>query len=187
VENKAIHGAAGLRDLIEWAVAIGAAVVLALSVHTWVGQLVTVDGPSMQPGLYTGEKVLVGKVEYYFARPKRGDIVLARFPGSDNDYIKRVVALGGERILVNDGSVYINGKKLDEPYIAAPMDYSMDETVIPEDSVFLMGDNRINSTDSHNDSVGPIPLSQVEGRAYLLVWPFGKWAKLTGYAGRLEQ
>lgn len=187
VENSGVRGASGLRELIEWAVAIGAAAVLALAVHTWVGQIVTVDGPSMQPNLYTGERVVVGKLEYYFSQPKRGDIVLARFPGSSGNYIKRVVALGGERILVNDGSVYINGKKLDEPYIAEPIQYSMDELTVPAGSVFLMGDNRNDSTDSHVSYVGPIPLSDVEGRAYLLVWPLGKWAKLTEYSGKLEQ
>jgi signal peptidase I len=187
VGNRWARGAAGLRELIEWAVALGAAAVLALSVHTWVGQIVTVEGPSMQPGLQTGEKVLVGKLEYYFAKPKRGDIVLTRFPGSNLNFIKRVVALGGERILVNDGAVYINGKKLDEPYISGRIQYSMDELTVPEGSVFLMGDNRNDSTDSHNDFVGPVPLSDVEGRAYALLWPPGKWAKLTQYSGKLEQ
>lgn len=187
MDNGKVRGAAGVRELFEWAIAIGVAVVLAVSVHTWVGQLITVDGPSMQPNLWTGEKVLVGKVEYYFSKPKRGDIVLARFPGSDKNFIKRVVALGGERVLVNDGSVYINGKRLDEPYIPESIDYSMDELTVPADSVFLMGDNRNDSTDSHNVFVGPIPLSLVEGRAYALVWPLGKVAKLTEYTGKLEQ
>jgi signal peptidase I len=179
--------AAALRELVEWAAAIGLAVVLALCVHTWVGQLVTVDGPSMQPGLYTGEKVLVGRVEYYFASPKRGDIVLARFPGSDMNYIKRVIGLGGERIAVNDGAVYIDGKKLDEPYIPERIREDMAEITIPEGSVFLMGDNRNDSTDSRSESVGPISLKQVEGRAYALIWPVGKYTKLTGYDGKLEQ
>jgi signal peptidase I len=187
VDNGKVCGAAGARELIEWAIAIGLAVVLAVSVHTWVGQLVTVDGPSMQPALWTGEKVLIGKVEYYFNQPKRGDIVLARFPGSDQNFIKRVIALGGERILVNDGSVYINGKKLDEPYISEPIGYSMEELTVPEDCVFLMGDNRNNSTDSHKEYVGPIPLNMVEGRAYALVWPLGKMVKLTDYTGKLEE
>jgi signal peptidase I len=186
-DREPIKGAAALHELVEWAAAIGLAVALALCVHTWVGQLVTVDGPSMQPGLYTGEKVLVGRVEYYFSQPKRGDIVLARFPGSAMNFIKRVIGLGGERISINDGAVYIDGKKLDEPYIPERINDDMAEVTIPEGSVFLMGDNRNDSTDSRSQTVGPIPLSQVEGRAYALVWPAGKYTKLTQYDGKLEQ
>jgi signal peptidase I len=185
--SRNARGSAGPRELVEWAVAIGLAVVLAVSVHTWVGQLVTVDGPSMQPNLWTGEKVLVGKVEYYFVKPKRGDIVLARFPGSNLNFIKRVIALGGERIAINDGSVYINGEKLVEPYIPEKIKDDMEEITIPQDCVFLMGDNRNDSTDSRSESVGAIPLSQVEGRAYALVWPLGKYGKLTEYTGKLEK
>lgn len=179
------NGTSPTRDIIEWVICISLAVTLALAVHTWVGQIVTVDGPSMQNGLRTGEKVLVGKVEYYFGKPKRGDIVLARFPDSNQNFIKRVIAVGGERLAIKDGSVYINGKKLDEPYIPEPINADMDELTVPEGSVFLMGDNRNNSTDSR--VVGAIPLNMVEGRAYSLIWPLGNVMKLTTYAGKLEE
>lgn len=175
------------REILEWAVTIGLAVILALSVNTWVGQMVTVDGPSMQPNLYSDEKVIIGKLEYYFARPKRGDIVLVRYPDSNLNYIKRVVATGGERLSITNGSVYINGKRLDEPYVAHPANEDMDEITVPEGTIFVMGDNRIDSTDSRYESVGPIPLSQVEGRAYSLVWPLSNMKKLTEYTGTLEQ
>jgi signal peptidase I len=187
MDVKAGAGAARLKLLFEWIAWIGLAAALAVSVRVWVGQLVTVDGPSMQPALWTGEKVLIGKVEYYFAKPKRGDIVLARFPESDRNYIKRVIALGGERIRISGGYVYIDDKKLSEPYASEPTGYDMDELAVPEDCVFLLGDNRNDSTDSHNDFVGAIPLSRVEGRAYALLWPLGKIMKLTGYSGKLEQ
>lgn len=186
-DREAQKGVALLREIVEWAAAIGLAVVLAICVHTWVGQLVTVDGPSMQPGLHTGEKVLVGKVEYYISRPKRGDIVLARFPGSEMNYIKRVIGLGGERLAINDGAVYIDGKKLEEPYIPERVKGDMAEITVPDGCVFLMGDNRNDSTDSRSQSVGSIPLGQVEGRAYALVWPVGKYTKLTDYNGKLKQ
>jgi signal peptidase I len=172
------------REIIEWVVCICLAVILALAVHTWVGQIVTVDGPSMQPGLWTGEKVLMGKVEYWFSKPKRGDIVLARFPDSDQNFIKRVIATGGDLIAINNGAVYLNGKKLDEPYIPTAINADMQELKVPDDYVFVMGDNRNDSTDSR--VVGAIPLSMVEGRAYALVWPVGNAKKLTAYAGKLE-
>lgn len=175
------------REIVEWIVTLGLAVVLALCVHTWVGELVTIDGPSMQPNLYKNEKVLVGRLEYYFAKPKRGDIVLVRFPGSDLNYIKRVIATGGERLAVRDGSVYVNGVKLDEPYTPEPAWEDMDEMTVPPDSIFVMGDNRNDSHDSRAPDVGSIPLSEVKGRAYLLVWPLDKWAKLSGYTGAFAQ
>jgi signal peptidase I len=175
------------REILEWVITLGLAVGLALSVHTWVGEIVTIDGPSMQPHLYKDEKVLVGRVEYYFQKPKRGDIVLVKFPDSSLNYIKRVIALGGERVLVNNGSVYVNGKKLDEPYIPESIQDDMDEVTVPQDSIFVMGDNRNNSHDSRAADVGPIPLNQVEGRAYALVWPIDKYTKLSGYTGTMEQ
>jgi signal peptidase I len=175
------------REVMEWAVTLAAAVLLALAIHTWVGQIVVVDGPSMEPTLYTDEAVIAGKVEYRFAGPKRGDIVIVRFPGSDRDYIKRVVATGGERISVSGGSVFIGGKRLDEPYIREPLDYDMAETTVPEDAVFVMGDNRNDSSDSHMANVGPIPLGSVVGRAYVIIWPLDRFAKLTEYTGKLEE
>jgi signal peptidase I len=173
------------RELMEWAACIGLAVVLALAIHTWLGQLVTVNGPSMEPNLYTGEKVLVGKPEYYFVNPKRGDIVLVRYPGSPENFIKRVIALGGETLSVSNGVVFINGKALEEPYVASPAKVDMDEITVPQGSIFVMGDNRNDSTDSRD--VGPIPLEHVVGRAYWLAWPPGKIAKLSNYLGKLEQ
>jgi signal peptidase I len=173
------------REILEWALTLGLAVGLALCVHTWVGGIVTIDGPSMQAGLWKGEKVLIGKTEYYFAKPKRGDIVLTHFPDSDENYIKRVIGLGGETLAIRSGSVYINGKKLDEPYLPEPIQFDFDEITVPEGSIFVMGDNRNDSHDSRD--VGALPLSMVEGRAYALVWPVGKFTKLTGYTGSFEK
>lgn len=175
------------REIVEWIVTLGLAVVLALCVHTWVGELVTIEGPSMQPNIHKDQKVLVGRLEYYFTKPKRGDIVLVKFPGSDLNFIKRVIATGGERLAVRDGSVYINGSRLDEPYTPEPAWEDMDETTVPEGFIFVMGDNRNDSHDSRAPDVGAIPLSKVLGRAYLLVWPLDKWVKLSGYTGALTQ
>jgi signal peptidase I len=184
-KDKTTKPNSAARELIEWVVTIGVAVVLALAVHTWVGQLAMVDGPSMQPNLWTGEWVVIGKVEYDFKTPKRGDIVLVRV--GDAYLIKRVIGLPGDRIAVNDGSVYINGQKLDEPYIPERIRDDMDEFNVPQGYLFLMGDNRNNSTDSRSPEVGPVALDHIVGRAYSIVWPIGKWSKLTGYAGELEK
>lgn len=175
------------REILEWVVTIAVAVLLAMAVHTWIGQLVVVDGPSMQPNLYTGEIVAAGKIEYRMSKPKRGDIVIVRFPDSDKNYIKRVIGLGGERLSISDGSVFIDGKKLDEPYVAYPKREVVDEFTVPADSIFVMGDNRIDSTDSRAGSVGPIPLNEVVGRAYSIIWPLNRLEKLTNYTGIIEK
>lgn len=171
------------REILEWVISLAVAVALALAIHTWVGQLVTVNGPSMQPGLWTDERVLVGKVEYYFRQPRLGDIVLARFPDSNEHYIKRVIGVAGDRIAVTGGKLFLNGKQVTEPYINEPMQFDTEELTVPPGCVFVMGDNRNNSEDSR--VVGPLPLSNIEGRAYAVLWPLGKWHKITAYTGQV--
>lgn len=171
------------REIVEWVVVLALAVALAYSVNTWVGGLVTVEGRSMEPTLYNAEKVLVGKVEYYFSKPERGEIVIIKYPDRADDIIKRVIATAGERVAVTGGSVYVDGRKLDEPYLADTIWMETPEQTVPEGTIFVMGDNRNDSHDSRAADVGPIPLNQVLGKAYWVVWPLGRFSKLTDYAG----
>lgn len=182
--GKIVRKTSAVREIVEWAVTLCLAVGLAVCVHVWVGELITVLGPSMEPNLWEGEKVLVGKLEYGFDKPKRGDIVILKFPDRKEDIIKRVIATEGETVGVSGGNVYIDGKKLDEPYIAEPANEDFPALTVPPDTVFVMGDNRNNSHDSRD--VGPIPLSKVLGRAYVIVWPTDKWQKISGYTGMLQ-
>jgi signal peptidase I len=178
-------GRSASRELLEWVLTLGLAVGLALSIHTWVGELITVEGQSMEPTLLDHEKVLVGKVEYYFNGPKRGDIVIVKYPDRTDNIIKRVIATAGEKIAVSAGSVYINGKKLDEPYILEPIIGDFAETTVPQGTIFVMGDNRNDSLDSRIE--GPISLKVVLGRAYSVVWPVDKMKKISGYQGKIGQ
>lgn len=173
------------REITEWIITLALAVALALSVNTWVGGLITVKGQSMEPTLLDDDRVLIGKLEYRLSGPKRGDIVIVRYPNRSENIIKRVIATAGERVAVSAGSVYINGRKLDEPYIFEPMTEDYPETTVPEGTIFVMGDNRNYSLDSRDSSVGPVPLTKVLGKVYLLAWPPGRWEKLTRYAGTL--
>jgi signal peptidase I len=134
---------------------------------------IRVDGFSMEPSLHSGEFVIINKLAYKFGSPQRGDIIVFRPPRAlELEYIKRVIALPGDQVVIADGKVQVNGQALDEPYILQPPRYSSSWNV-PEGYVFVLGDNRNNSSDSHN--WGPVPLKDVIGKALLVYWPPEEW------------
>jgi len=148
------------------------AVVLYFGINA-VSARVRVDGFSMRPTLQDGEYILVNKLAYKTGEPKRGDIVVFVFPmNPQEDLIKRVIGLPGESVSVHEGVVTINGVMLDEPYIANPPAYDNDWTV-PEGQLFVLGDNRNDSRDSHQ--WGMLPIENVIGRAVLIYWPPQEW------------
>jgi signal peptidase I len=148
------------------------AVVLYFGINA-VSVRVRVDGFSMNPTLQDGEYILVNRLAYKIGNPVRGDIVVFSFPMDlKQDLIKRVIGLPGESISVQDGRVMINGVPLEEPYIAAPPIYN-DTWVVPEGQLFVLGDNRNESKDSHE--WGFLPLENVVGRAILIYWPPPQW------------
>lgn len=148
------------------------AVVLYFGINA-VSARVRVDGFSMNPSLENGEYILVNKLAYKIGEPARGDIVVFSFPLDPNqDLIKRVIGLPGETIIVQDGKVSVNGTLLEEPYIAAAPFY--DGTwVVNEGQLFVLGDNRNESKDSHE--WGLLPIENVIGKAVLIYWPPPKW------------
>ncbi len=131
---------------------------------------IRVEGYSMVPTLQGGEFILVNRLAYRFGRqPHRGDIIV--FRPNDNglgDYIKRIVGLPGEEVLIQNGTVYINNRPLVEPYILERPRYN-GYWLVPPGHVFVLGDNRNHSTDSH--VLGPVPLERVIGQAVLVYWP----------------
>ena len=130
---------------------------------------IRVEGNSMEPTLQDGELVVVYRLAYRWQSPDRGDIIVFRFPlDEERRFIKRVVGLPGDKIAVHGGRVSVNGQLLDEPYIAAPPRYE-GEWQVPEGELFVLGDNRNNSSDSQN--WGPLPLREVIGKAVLVYWP----------------
>lgn len=159
-----------LRSLWDAASTILLALLLTLVINTFVARAWVVEGPSMQPNLYYGERVMIEKVTYHlFHGPRRGDVVVVNMPDSDEPLIKRVVALAGETIEMRGEQVYIDGEPLEEPWVeyAARQDYP--PTTVPPLHVFIMGDNRPNSSDSR--AFGPVRLDQIEGRALFIYWP----------------
>jgi signal peptidase I len=149
-----------------------------LVLYMFVFQPHQVNGQSMYPTLENGEYLLTNKFTYRFNEPKYGDIVVFKAPNHEElDYIKRIVALPGDRIKIVDGKFYVNGYELDESlYLVADVNTfgerflkSNQETVVPPNSYFVAGDNRSNSSDSRD--FGPVPEKNIVGRAWIRYWP----------------
>ena len=184
-----------LRELVETLVLT---LLIFFAVRTVV-QSFRVDGPSMQPTLHTNQLVMVNKAvywradsgslpavaatsersgfgdEFYFHPPNRGDVIVFRAPlDPTRDYIKRVIGLPGDLIEIRDGKVFVNGKQGPETYIS-PNVFTETNGVtgnrmrVPEDSLFVLGDNRPQSSDSRD--WGVVPLDNVVGKAMLVYWP----------------
>lgn len=157
------------------------AFVLAFVVRTTIAEARYIPSESMLPTLEVGDRLIVEKVTYRFSSVERGDIVVFEAPpramGNGNAFIKRVVGLPGERIDIRAGQVFINGDALREPYILEAPRYpdpdwdalGLPGGLIPEDALFVMGDNRNNSQDSH--VWGSLPLQNVIGQTVFRFWP----------------
>jgi signal peptidase I len=152
------------------------AVFLFLGINT-ISARIKVESVSMQPTLYEGDFVFVNKLAYRLGKPQRGDIIVFRYPPDPTQipYIKRVIGLPGDQIVISNGEVNINGQRLTEPYIAAPPARGGNWTV-PPDSLFVMGDNRNNSSDSR--SWGFVPYDNIIGKAEVIYLPTRHWAVL---------
>ena len=148
------------------------AIVLYFGINA-VSVRVRVDGTSMIPSLQNGEYILVNKLAYKTGEPQRGDIVVFVFPvDPQEDLIKRVIGLPGEKVSVHNGTVTINDIPLNEPYIAAAPLYDGD-WIVPDDQLFVLGDNRNASKDSHQWLY--LPMENVVGKAVLIYWPPPEW------------
>lgn len=156
-------------DIIETLVL---AAILFFGINT-ISARVRVDGFSMRPTLEDSEFVLVSKVNYRFGNVERGDIIVFHYPmDPKQELIKRVIGLPGDTITVQNGMVSINGQVLSEPYIAAAPVYSGIWNV-PDGQLFVLGDNRNDSSDSH--SWGFLPFENVVGKAVVIYWPPPFW------------
>ncbi len=152
------------------------AVVLYFLIDSFVAR-VRVENISMEPTLYQGEFVLVNKLAYRLGSPHRGDIIVFHAPQNNGeDYIKRVIGIPGDTVEVHNNQVFVNSIALDEPYLAAVPAYS-GVWVVPADSLFVLGDNRNQSSDSH--MWGYVPMKDVVGAAFLVYWPFDKFKILS--------
>ena len=178
-----------LRELVEVVVL---AVILYFGISFAV-QTVHVEGLSMFATLDNNDYLIADKIDYRLHSPQRGDIIILR-PPTDNskDFIKRVIALPGEKLLIRDGYVYINGHLLHEPYLPEawttlnnPPPWSVgDGAVIPANEYFVMGDNRNRSQDSR--IFGPIGRDRIDGRAWFRIWPLDHFGNIYSQEPILE-
>jgi signal peptidase I len=175
-----------LRELVEVVVL---AVILYFGISFAV-QAVHVEGLSMFATLDDNDYLIANKIDYRLHAPQRGDIIILRPPSSNStDFIKRIIALPGERILISQGYVYINGHKLDEPYL--PEQWTQldnwggpDGMVVPPNSYFVMGDNRNRSQDSR--IFGFIGRDRIDGRAWFRIWPLSHFGNIYSQLPVLE-
>ena len=150
---------------------------------TYVGQRTQVSGSSMETTLSDGDNLLVDKITYRFSDPKRFDIIVFPFQyDTDTYYIKRIIGMPGETVQIDyDGNIYINGSLMEESYgreVIQNPGRAAEPITLGEDEYFVMGDNRNNSSDSRDPSVGNIHRKDIIGRAWVRIWPFSKFGVL---------
>ncbi len=166
-KKEPAYKAANTLDLI---LTFAVAILAALFIQGFLLEFTRVDGPSMEPTLLHNERMFVEKLSYGWSEPQRGDVLICHYPGRTDTCVKRVIGLPGEMIAIAGGAVFINGERLDESLWWDSVIFSdMEPRLVPEDSVFVLGDNRNLSQDSRQ--VGPIPYSHIVGRVQGILWP----------------
>jgi signal peptidase I len=178
--------------LKEWTGLLIKAGIWALLIYLFIFQVSVVSMVSMQPNFYEGDRLLIDKASYLFSPVKRFDVIVFetvdwdKVPREQNDYIKRVIGLPGETVLIRDGKVWIDGQKLDESRFrtenynwlnnARELGSVGMKLVVPPGHYFVMGDNRGSSHDSRSEGLGFVPEGQIKGLVRLRYWPRGRWA-----------
>lgn len=171
VEGSARTGKSALLELFE---SIAIAVILAVLIRLFIFQPFYIPSGSMEPNLQIGDRIIVSKLTYAFSEPKRGDVIVFKFPlDPSRDFVKRAVALSGETVEIRDSVLYIDGQPLPEEYLPESLqfgDYGPRE--IPADNYLMLGDNRNSSDDSR--MWGPLPEEYIVGKAFVIYWPLDR-------------
>lgn len=170
--------------ILENLITVGIALVIAVLIRLFIAEPRYIPSESMLPTLETGDRLVVEKVSYKFHPLERGDIIVFQPPlqlqavgyEPNRAFIKRAIAIGGDTIAINDGTVYVNHRPLTESYIAEVPQYNYAAVTIPENQVFVMGDNRNNSNDSH--LWGFLPQENIIGHAVFRFWPFDRFGRI---------
>ena len=172
-------------DLFTWLQALTFALVIIMIVFTFFARIIGVDGHSMEPTLQDRDMLLLQCAGY---EPRQGDVVVLHksFSTTGEPIVKRVIAVGGQSVHIDydSSTVYVDGEPVDDSYLGEPMVQPGSSTMqgtdwdIPEGSVFVMGDNRNNSSDSREESLGPVENQYVLGRALVVLFPFSHFGSI---------
>jgi signal peptidase I len=167
------------KELLDWALHIIIALILGFLVVTFVVQRTAVHGASMEPSLHNGDQLIIEKISPKLKNIRHGDIVTIYVPEElqeGQDYIiKRVIGLPGDRVVIKEGCVFVNGVKLDEDYINGDYTYVDNdrfEATIEDGTVYVLGDNRLSGKSKDSRSIGAINIEKVRGKAILRFYPF---------------
>ncbi|NTW71712.1 MAG: signal peptidase I [Eubacteriaceae bacterium] len=161
----------------EWIESAAIAIALALLIKFFIFEFVLVEGSSMNPTLENGDRLVVTKYQYYFSEPEYSDIIILKYTNSI-EFVKRVVAEGGDTIEIKDMVIYVNGKPVAEDYTDGSVYPDFKKTVVPKGSYFVLGDNRDNSRDSRFADVGFISKEDIVGKVMFRLYPFDKIGKI---------
>jgi signal peptidase I len=165
------------KELFELVKSILIAVIAAILIMTFIFQTVNVDGSSMYPTLRNNDRLIIEKVTYYFQKPQPEDIVVMKNPQNTSErYIKRVIAVEGDKVRIHNNKIYINDTEKDESFIFENEIKDFNEITVPKNTVFVLGDNRNNSKDSR--ILGPIDLKLISGKAVIRLLPFNKLGRI---------
>ena len=169
-----------LKSLSEWVVIIAIAFVLSIVIRNYLVDTRIVPTGSMIPTIQLQDRLIVDRIFYKYDTIERGDIIVFSAPEAaeeDKDLVKRVIGLPGEKLEIKQGTVFINDKALKEPYVENPADYNYGPVDIPNNSYFMLGDNRRYSKDSH--VWGYVPDENLLGRVWVRYWPLERFGHLT--------
>lgn len=153
--------------------------VIVIFAINFIFQIVTVNGQSMVPTLKNNDKLILEKVSKWLIDVKRNDIVVIKYPADIRQRIvKRVIAVAGDKVKINDNILYLNGKSVNEFYKNENFMKDYDEVLVPQNSIFVLGDNRNFSKDSRSNDIGFVKLNLLEGKVLIRLYPFNKMGRI---------
>lgn len=164
------------KKIFEFLKSIVVAGIAAIFIIIFIFETVSVDGKSMKPTFESGDRLIIEKLSLRFATPKVNDIVVFKFPADTREkFIKRVVAVAGDKVKIENDRLYVNGVEKEEPYINENfMNDFFQETTIPQNTIFVLGDNRNYSKDSRSKDVGFVSNKLIVGKALFKIYPLNK-------------
>lgn len=173
--NQSGNGRPDMKELLDWAKYILGAFIIAFLISRFIIVNAYVPTESMVQTIMPRDRVIANRLSYLFKEPQRGEIVVFKYPDNENlAYVKRIIGVPGDTVSINDGVVYINDSKLDEPYLQEPRSGSYGPYTVPEGHYFMMGDNRDNSRDSRFWENKYVAREKILGKVFVRYFPVNR-------------